>query len=264
MLLSLLIALLLLGATRFGFVRAISGLKPATSALALSEGDYVSAEISMDLGIYGEEFSSGTDDVTGRYVIVPMGEQFVSVLLPTRYFHSEEAVRAATYDWINGHVEVLSSYMLVTGTVRSLTSAEQAVMYDWFELNNGWMTQVGLIGPVDDFANYLSDNIICVDEINGIDTTAVYICSIIAGLLALFALVAGIVTAVSVSRQNLRCSEALRWIDEHLDDEDEADEQAPVREELPRQGVDEENEPPSETEEEIPAETENSPEDENV
>lgn len=192
---ALLAALILLAATGFAFIDIIRGPVNADTALALEEGAYVSVNVSADMGVFAERYTS-SGRVTGRYIAVPMGEQLVAFLLPERYFESEEAIRAYTGDWISGRTEGLTGYILTVGSVRRLTEREQAIMYDWFELNNGWMTGAGAIGGVEDFTESLSNYVVCVDYIGGMSAIWVYILSSLAWLLIIFAVVMGILWAL--------------------------------------------------------------------
>lgn len=192
---ALLAALILLAVTGFAFIDIIRGPVSADTAPELEDGAYVSVDVSADMGIFAEQYTS-SGRVTGRYIVVPMGEQLAAFLLPERYFESEEAIREYTYQWINGQSEGLSSYILTVGTVRRLTEREQALMYDWFDLNSSWMTQAGTIGSVEDFTDHLSDYVVCVDYIGGMSAVWVYSLSSLAWLLIIFAIIMGILWAL--------------------------------------------------------------------
>lgn len=215
---ALLVALILLALTRFAFVTLLKGPTDVNLASELTEGAYVSADISIDLGIYAEKYSTSSGEASDRYILVPMGEMLVSVLLPERYFDSEAEIRSDTYDWINGKADSINRYILTIGTVRTLEEKEQTILYDWFSLNNEWMSEAGLVGEVGDFTNHLSEYVICVDEIGGMSAAWVYALSSVAWLLIVLALVCAIITTRHGGAE--KYSVDMEWINQTIDREE--------------------------------------------
>ena len=185
---ALLVALLLLAVTGFAFIDVLKGPVDVNSASELEEGSYISMDIAMSIDVFAEEFVPSSGKVIGRYIVVPMGEKFVAVLLPERYFESEEVIRDLTRDYLmTGRVQSLKNYILVTGTVQSLNDKEKTIMYDWAESNGDWVASFGIVEQREYFADSLSDYVIRVDYIGNMSDIWVYILSAMAWLLLLFA-----------------------------------------------------------------------------
>lgn len=195
MLAALLVALILLAVTGFAFVDILRGPEDVNAAADLEKGDYVVVDIFADLGCYAEAFR-GEDKITGLYILVPMEDQLVSFLVPERYFDAEFRIRQSTLMWLNGFSDSLSEYILTVGTVRTLSEKEQTLLYDWFGENHIWMTETGILGPVEDYSVYLSPYVICVDQLGHLPAVWVYILSGAAWLLIMLAVVLGLLWAL--------------------------------------------------------------------
>ena len=183
MLAALFAAIILLTATKFSFITVLKGPKNLNRATDFADNQYVSAEVSMDLGPFAEKYKTSDESVTGRYILAGLGDGLVAVLLPERYFESEEVIRGMTADWIDGKSEKLTNFIQVTGTVRSLTEQEKELLDKWTVKKEDWLVSHGIISSAEDYSAEFSGLVICVDDIGGTSAVLVYVLSSIAWVL---------------------------------------------------------------------------------
>lgn len=181
-------AVLLLVVTGFAPIKLLKGPEESDAIQDNDAGDFVERDIYAILGFYADSENS-KDETVGRYAVVPMNGELVSVYFTKRYLDSADSVCDATYDFINGDVSSLDSYVTVEGTVGTLDEDASGLMYDWFGTNKDQMVEMNLIADTDDYSDYLSDDVLIVDTVNGYSETAVLITGILAALCALYAVV---------------------------------------------------------------------------
>lgn len=164
---AVILGLILLAASGFAIVKLVKGAEIRSELKGIEKGDYITTNVDMILGYFAEEYTG--DKVKTHYAIVPENGVLYAVILPERYFDSADTIFDATYDFINGRTDRLSSYILVTGTAEELPDNTAAMFYDWFGLNKDWMSEAGLIsGDVSDYANH-----ICLTALRGDRTGSV-------------------------------------------------------------------------------------------
>lgn len=181
-------AAILLAITGFGFVSLLKGAAEVTDIQGLDKGSFVKYENFAILGMYGEEISSD-GETTGLYALVPMGGKLVTIHYPQRYVESANTIYNETTQYINGALGALDHYVIVQGTVGLLSAEAEAMMYDWFGENKDMLTSLSVIGETDDYAEYLTEEVLLVDTVNGMDQTLVIVLSAIAGALLLAAII---------------------------------------------------------------------------
>lgn len=85
-----------------------------------SGGAYVQAEISVILDIFAEE-KDESGQVVGAYAVIPYGEEYyMAMYIPEKYLESARKVYANTTDYMDGKLETLNDYFVVTGTIRAV------------------------------------------------------------------------------------------------------------------------------------------------
>ena len=196
MLAALFAALILLAVTKFSFISILKGPVHFNMASDFADKQYVSVEVSMDLGPYAEKYKTSDESVTGRYIVAGFGDGLVTVLLSERYFESETVIRKMTADWIDGKSEKLTNYVQTVGTVRRLTDKEKELLDKWADKNSQWMASSGIVSGAEGTSAELSEFVICVDDINGVSAVLVYVLSSIAWVLLAVVLIIGIMWAL--------------------------------------------------------------------
>lgn len=161
------LGLILLAVSGFAIVKLIKGAELRSELDGLQKGDYITTNVDMILGYFAEEYTG--DKVKTHYAVVPEKGVLYAVILPERYFDSADTIFDATYDFINGRTDRLSSYILVTGTAEELTDDTAAMFYEWFGLNKDWLAEVGLVdAEVTDYTNH-----VCLTALRGDQTGSV-------------------------------------------------------------------------------------------
>ena len=193
---ALLVSLILLGVTQFAFIDMIRGATENDAVQDAELGSFVKRDIFAIVGFYPDD---GSDDTaTSAYALVPMSGKFVTVHFTKRYMESAESVEQATYDYINGNIATLDSYFVVEGTTETLSEALSTQMYDWFALNKDWMVEAGVISDTEDNAEFLSDVVLEVDAVKGMNETLVLILTGLAAALLLYFFVELVLMATGV------------------------------------------------------------------
>jgi len=189
-------ALILVGVTQFAFIDMLRGATENDAVQDAALGSFVKRDIFAILGFYPDDGSDGT--ATSQYALVPMSGKFVTVHFTKRYMESAEAVKTATYDYINGNIQTLDSYFVVEGTTATLSDELSTQMYDWFALNKDWMVEAGVISDTDDNAEFLSDVVLEVDAVKGMNETLVLVLTGLAAALLLYFFVELVLMAAGV------------------------------------------------------------------
>ena len=180
------LAVVLLALTGFSVIDLINGPKETVNFLTEEQGSFVSREVPAILGFYAEDARG--DHVTARYAVVPVGGKLVTVRFTERYLESAKAVCDNTYAVFNGEADSYDKYVVVQGTLDTVTNAQSAIMYDWFGLNREQLVELRVINDTDDYADYLDDTVLLVDTVNGHHQNLVIGLSIAAGVLLLYML----------------------------------------------------------------------------
>lgn len=179
---------LLLAICSFAPIKLISGAKQTKAIQDNEFGDFVCRDIYAVLGFYADDKNSD-GEVTGRYGVVPMNGQLVTVHFTRRYLESADAVCDATYEFINGNRGSLDVYCAVEGTVSELDNDASGLMYDWFSLNYNQLVEMKMIAETDDYADYVTDYVLMVDTVNGRSMTFVTIIGVLSAALLAYAIV---------------------------------------------------------------------------
>jgi hypothetical protein len=181
-----LLAAVFLSATGFG-VFELLGRPTDAKQVQDEEGVFVYSDINIILGFYAEELTNGK--LIARYGLIPMAGKFVTVRFTERYFESADSVCDSTYDYVNGKISSLDGFITVQGTFKRISEEVSGYMYDWFGVNREQLVSMGVIYETDDYADFLSDNIIEVDVINGMAQSKLISFSAVSGALLLYMLV---------------------------------------------------------------------------
>lgn len=179
---------LLLAICSFAPIKLVSGAKETEAIQNNEYGDFVYRDIYAILGFYADD-KNFDGEVTGRYAVVPMNGELVTVHFTRRYLDSADAVCDATYDFINGNRETLDVYCAVEGTVAELDNDASGLMYDWFALNYDQLVEMNMIAETDDYADYVTDYVLLVDTVDGRSTAYVTTIGIISAALLAYAIV---------------------------------------------------------------------------
>lgn len=182
----ILAALLLLG-TKLAVVDLLKGPTEVETIAELDNGTFVSRDIYAVIGLYAEQVKA--DKVTTQYALVPMGGQFVTVAFTNRYLEAAKTMCDNTYDYINGKLDYFDAYVELQGTVGVLDEEVWNQMYAWFELNEPQLVEMGMIAEAEDYSSLLSDKVLVVDTVKGIDQTLLIVCSAAGAACLIWALV---------------------------------------------------------------------------
>ncbi|MEG0036411.1 MAG: DUF6709 family protein, partial [Oscillospiraceae bacterium] len=211
-----LVATALLAITGFAVIDLLKGAKEVDTVQDEAKGTFVKRDIYAILGFYGED-ATAPGEVTGRYALVPMGENFVTVHFTQRYLDSADAICNETTSYVNGELQMLDKYVVVQGEVASLDEKTSGLMYEWFELNRAQLVATGVIADTNDAARYLSDTVLEVDTINGMSQTLALILTGLAALLLLYVIFEFVLMAIG---HYLIEPETTAQIEEAVDEDD--------------------------------------------
>ncbi len=181
-------AVILLAITAFAPVMLLKGPEETEAIQNNEPGDFVYRDIYAILGFYADD-KGKSGETMGRYALVPMNGELVSVHFTKRYLESADAVCDNTYDFINGRAEKLDKYVTVEGTVEEIGEDASALMYDWFGANKAQLVEMRMIADTEDYSDHLSDYLLEVDTVKSHNETYVYVTGIIAAMLLLYAIV---------------------------------------------------------------------------
>lgn len=178
-------ALLLLGVTRLSIVNLLKGPTEIYDLHNAQQGDFVKFGVSAIMGLYDENDASGEK---GTYAILPMQGKFVTLRLSPRYLESAEAVKTQSLNFLNGASSDMDKYFMVEGTVKTLSEPLHDQLYRWFDGQKSWMQEIGLLPEVQDSSIYISNVVLEVDSVNGMNEGLVLAFTGLAALLLLYLL----------------------------------------------------------------------------
>ncbi len=178
-------ALLLLGVTRLSIVNLIKGPTEIVDLHSAQQGDFIKFGVSAIMGFYDENDASGEN---GTYAILPMQGKFVTLRLSPRYLESAEVVKTQSLGFLNGTSSDMDKYFMVEGTVKTLSEPLHDQLYRWFDGQKAWMQEIGLLPEVMDSAVYISDVVLEVDSVNGMNEGLVLAFTGLSALLLLYLL----------------------------------------------------------------------------
>lgn len=156
-------AVVLLAASGFGVFRLGKGAQSISGAFDADPGTFVQHDIVFILDTF-EDPAGGS----AQYAVVPIGGQLVAFRFPARWDASVKTIADATTSVLQGQSYSIDSFIRVTGTVKAMPEAVSSALYSWYTENNAYLQQIGAIGDSEDAADYLPDEIVCVDTVGSI------------------------------------------------------------------------------------------------
>ena len=177
---ALVVAAALLFATGFSAISLVRGPAESVSVQDEENGAFVKKEIIAILANYAPEGEKG------YYAVVPMNGALVTVNFTGRYQESVDEIMSETAKFVGGTISALDKYVVVQGTVSQLSEEQSTAMYEWFAANKDAMVANNVISDAYDAADYLSEKVLLVDTVNGMNQTLVMALSALALLLVLY------------------------------------------------------------------------------
>ena len=159
----LLVAIVLLAVSGFGVFRIARGAQEISGTFNADPGTFVQHDIVFILNTF-----SDPNGGSAQYGVVPIGGKLVAFRFPARWNASVKTIADATTSVLSGQSYSVDSFIRVTGTVKAMPEAVSSALYDWYTENNAYLQQIGAIGDSDDAADYLPDEIVCVDTVGSI------------------------------------------------------------------------------------------------
>ena len=159
----LLAAIVLLAASGFGVFRIARGAHEIAGTFDSDPGTFVQHDITFILNTF-----SDPNGGSAQYGVVPIGGKLVAFRFPARWDASVKTIADATTSVLSGQSYSVDSFIRVTGTVKAMPEDVSSALYDWYTENNAYLQQIGAIGDSDDAADYLPDEIVCVDTVGSI------------------------------------------------------------------------------------------------
>ena len=159
----LLAAIVLLAVSGFGVFRIARGAQEISGTFDADPGTFVQHDIVFILNTF-----SDPNGGSAQYGVVPIGGKLVAFRFPARWNASVKTIADATTSVLSGQSYSVDSFIRVTGTVKTMPDAVSSALYDWYTENNAYLQQIGAIGDSDDAADYLPDEIVCVDTVGSI------------------------------------------------------------------------------------------------
>lgn len=159
----LLAAIVLLAVSGFGVFRIARGAHEISGTFDADPGTFVQHDIVFILNTF-----SDPNGGSAQYGVVPIGGKLVAFRFPARWNASVKTIADATTSVLSGQSYSVDSFIRVTGTVKTMPEAVSSALYDWYTENNAYLQQIGAIGDSDDAADYLPDEIVCVDTVGSI------------------------------------------------------------------------------------------------
>lgn len=166
----LLAAIVLLAASGFGVFRIAKGAQTLsdlidiqTSSFNANPGTFVQYDAPLILDTF-----SDPDGSSAQYAVIPIKGQLVAFRFPARWNASVKTISDATTSVLSGQSYSVDSFIRVTGTVKTMPDAVSSALYDWYTENRSYLQQIGAIGDSEDAADYLPDEIVCVDTVGSI------------------------------------------------------------------------------------------------
>lgn len=159
----LLAAIVLLAVSGFGVFRIARGAQEIAGTFDADPGTFVQHDIAFILNTF-----SDPNGGSAQYGIVPIGGKLVAFRFPARWNASVKTISDATTSVLSGQSYSVDSFIRVTGTVKAMPGAVSSALYSWYTENNAYLQQIGAIGDSEDAADYLPDEIVCVDTVGSI------------------------------------------------------------------------------------------------
>lgn len=159
----LLAAIVLLAVSGFGVFRIARGAQEISGTFDADPGTFVQHDIVFILNTF-----SDPNGGSAQYGVVPIGGKLVAFRFPARWNASVKTIADATTSVLSGQSYSVDSFIRVTGTVKTMPEAVSSALYDWYTENNAYLQQIGAIGDSEDAADYLPDEIVCVDTVGSI------------------------------------------------------------------------------------------------
>ena len=159
----LLAAIVLLAVSGFGVFRIARGAQEIAGTFDADPGTFVQHDIAFILNTFSDPTGG-----SAQYGVVPIGGKLVAFRFPARWNASVKTLSDATTSVLSGQSYSVDSFIRVTGTVKAMPEAVSSALYDWYTENNAYLQQIGAIGNSDDAADYLPDEIVCVDTVGSI------------------------------------------------------------------------------------------------
>lgn len=159
----LLAAIVLLAVSGFGVFRIARGAHKIVDTFDADSGTFVQHDIVFILNTF-----SDPNGGSAQYGVVPIGGKLVAFRFPARWNASVKTISDTTASVLTGQSNWDGSYIRVTGTVKTMPEAVSSALYDWYTENHAYLQQIGAIGDSDDAADYLPDEIVCVDTVGSI------------------------------------------------------------------------------------------------
>lgn len=159
----LLAAIVLLAASGFGVFRIARGAQEISGTFDSDPGTFVQHDIVFILNTF-----SDPNGGSAQYGVVPIGGKLVAFRFPARWNASVKTIVDATTSVLSGQSYSVDSFIRVTGTVKTMPEAVSSALYDWYTENHAYLQQIGAIGDSEDAADYLPDEIVCVDTVGSI------------------------------------------------------------------------------------------------
>lgn len=191
------LAAALLGITGFAATDILYGPTLVEEAGDLSDGVYVQADVAFVMDIIGVE-KNGAGKEVAYYGVSPVGNTFAVVRYPAADFENVTALEEATASYLQGEALTMDFYMTVTGTVVPMGETLGGLFIDWFEQNADWMIAAGVIGETEDYSGYLCPYVIESGRVGTVDMAVAVIFSVLAALLAVYAIVEVLLVAMGV------------------------------------------------------------------
>lgn len=159
----LLAAIVLLAVSGFGVFRIARGAQEISGTFNADPGTFVQHDIVFILNTF-----SDPNGGSAQYGVVPIGGKLVAFRFPARWNASVKTIADATTSVLSGQSYSVDSFIRVTGTVKTMPEAVSSALYDWYTENHAYLQQIGAIGDSEDAADYLPDEIVCVDTVGSI------------------------------------------------------------------------------------------------
>ena len=159
----LLAAIVLLAVSGFGVFRIARGAQEIAGTFDADPGTFVQHDIVFILNTF-----SDPNGGSAQYGVVPIGGKLVAFRFPARWNASVKTIADATTSVLSGQSYSVDSFIRVTGTVKTMPDAVSSALYDWYTENRSYLQQIGAIGDSEDAADYLPDEIVCVDTVGSI------------------------------------------------------------------------------------------------
>ena len=159
----LLAAIVLLAASGFGVFRLGRGAQEIAGTFDADPGTFVQHDIVFILNTF-----SDPNGGSAQYGVVPIGGKLVAFRFPARWNASVKTIADATNSVLQGQSYSVDSFIRVTGTVKTMPEDVSSELYSWYTDNHDYLQQIGAIGDSDDAADYLPDEIVCVDTVGSI------------------------------------------------------------------------------------------------